>query len=202
MANKKKQTDEKAFYTFRFTHSEASFTALAHMQYDLFCRRNYIARMLIAAAAVLLGARNIDKWYSFLLIAYGGYLMTGKYISSNHTVRKLIKGLKDANLPFPSSKYIFESDRMRVISIPDEEELSPLYYSSVEKLGKDFEYFYLFRNQSGGYMIPREKLGQDEESFVSFIEGKTGKTFLSKRSSPIKRLSARIREKKREPDHL
>ena len=198
----KKESDEKAYYTFRFTHSEESFTALAHMQYDLFCRRNLMARTLVAATAILAGARFMDRWWSILLIAYGGYLLTGRYVSANHTVRKLVDGIKKAGLPFPSSKYTFTDRCMKVTSMPDGEELEPLYYSSVCKLGQDARYFYLFRDEHGGYMIPREKLGDNEPAFKKFLEERTGKSFMSKRTSPMKRLREYMKERNSEPYHL
>ncbi len=92
------------------THNEDSFKALAHMQYDLFCRRNYIARTIVSISVILLALRLGTAWYSMLLIAYGAFLMTGKYNAANHTAGKLVKGLQDAGLPFPSSEFIFAKE--------------------------------------------------------------------------------------------
>ena len=193
---------EKIYYKVKMTHSEDSFTALSHMQYDLFCMRNYVVRMILSVVIMLVGCRYFSEWYGILLVAYGAYLMTSKYSSSNHTARKLVKGLQDAKLPFPSSEYLFEKDKMRVVSAIDGEELSPLYYSHILRLGADMKYFYLFRDASGGYMIPKDQLGADPNAFRDFIEKKTGKVFVSRRTSPLGRVSAWMRKRQNEPYHL
>lgn len=203
MAKKASISDEsKIFFKVRMTHDEDTFVRLAHMQYDLFCMRNYVARMVLSTGLIVLGALHSDKWYCLLIIAYGAYLMTSKYSSSNHTAHKLIKGIKDANLPFPSSEYLFESDRLRVISLNDGEELAPFYYSAVKKLGEDMNYYYLFRNESGGYMVPKDQLGDDPRPFRDFIERKTGLVFSSRRLSPIAKMRAGIRRRENAPERL
>lgn len=199
---KQNNTSEKIYYKVDMAHDEDTFTALAHMQYDLFCTRNYVVRMILSIVIVLIGCKYFSQWFGILLLAYGGYLMTGKYSSANHTAHKLVKSLQDAKLPFPSSTFIFEKDRMRVISKIDEEELSPLYYSNIIRLGADFRYFYLFRNEVGGYMIPKDQLGDNPNAFRDFIEKKTGKVFVSRRTTPVGRVSAWMRKRQNEPYHL
>ncbi len=201
MMNNDTVNRENAIFTVTLGHSEKSFTALAHMQYDLFCRRNLLARNLTGGVALVVGVMYIKNWWAMLLIAYGTYLITGKYSQANYNVRKMIRQLNEAGLPYPQSEYIFENDRMRVISYPDPQELSPLYYSNVKALGEDFEYYYLFRNENGGYMIPKAQLGDDELRFCEFIEKKTGMVFAISKL-PISRLIARIRQKQNEPYHL
>lgn len=201
-AQKEKAKTEKAFFSVTMKHSEESFTDLAHAQYDLFCRRNYVVRMLLSAVFIFIGAVKIDKWYSILLIAYGGYLMTSKYSSANHTARKLTKHLSEAGLPFPESEYHFYKERMEVISLPDREQLTPLYYANIVKLASDLRYFYLFRNESGGYMIPKDQLGEEPNLFRDFIEKKTGKTFISRRGSAFSKLGGSIRKRENLPDRL
>ncbi len=201
MMNSNKTNTENSIFTVDFKHSEESFTALSHMQYDLFCRRNLIARSIIGGIALVVGVSYIKNWWAMLLIAYGTYLITGKYSQANYNVRKMIRQLEEAGLPYPQSKYIFENDKMRVISYPDPQELSPLYYSNIKALGEDFEYYYLFRNENGGYMIPKAKLGADESKFCEFIEKKTNMVFAIKKL-PLSRLIARIRQKENEPYHL
>ena len=71
-------------------HNEESLFALAHMQYDLFCTRNFIARNLLSTCLIVLGAYFITRVWGLFLLIYGIYLMTSAYASSNHTVRKLI----------------------------------------------------------------------------------------------------------------
>ena len=71
----------------------------------------------------------------------------------------------------------------------------PLAYAQVCRLGEDAGYFYLFRDQYGGYMIPKEQLGERAESFRAFVEGNTGQRFRS-RMAPVIRLMRSLGTKK------
>ena len=59
------------FYEAHIKHTEETLTALAHMQYDLFCTGNRIGRTAIAAGLFVFGALNYTQWWGLLLIAYG-----------------------------------------------------------------------------------------------------------------------------------
>lgn len=183
-------------------HDEDTLVALSHMQYDLFCTRNRIARNALSAAliviAVLYGGGN---WWSLLIIAYACYLMTSTYASANRTAHRLADRLKEAKLPFPASVYAFEKNAVRIVSLPEREELAPLPYSRVEQLGEDFKAYYLFRDQYGGYMIPKAALGDRENEFRRFVEEKTGKKFI-RRWTPLRRLINWLRKRENEPEHL
>lgn len=170
-------------------HSEESFTALAHMQYNLFCGRNRLARTVISALLICFGAANMDAWWGLLIIAYAGYLLTSRYSSANRTARKLAESIKAANMDFPRSRYIFEEKAMRVLSLPEEEELTPLAYSEVRGLGEDLTYFYIFRSEQGGYMVSKDALGDRYKEFRHFMEEKTGRRFMS-RSTPFRSFQA------------
>ena len=205
MAKDRKQPEdqaEKNYYSIKFQHNEDTFKSLAHMQYDLFCKKNYIARTIIALLCMVFGVLNMDRWWAYLLLAYGAFLATGKYNQSNYTAKKLIDGIKKANLPFPSSRYVFEEKKMRVISLPDKEELSPLNYSEVAKLGKDKDYYYIFRDEHGGYMIPREKLGTNDDNFAEFIQEKTGQIIISRHTPPYRTMLQKWKKRSSEPYHL
>lgn len=182
-------------------HSEESFTALAHMQYNLFCGRNRLARTVISALLICFGAANMDAWWGLLIIAYAGYLLTGRYSSANRTARKLAESIKAANMDFPRSRYIFEEKAMRVLSLPEEEELTPLAYSEVRGLGEDLTYFYIFRSEQGGYMVSKDALGDRYKEFRHFMEEKTGRRFMS-RSTPFRSFQAWLRSRENGPEHL
>ena len=134
-------------------------------------------------------------------MAYACYLFTSTYASANHTAHKLADQLKAAKLPFPASEYLFEEDAMRIISLPDREELDPLSYGKVLQLGEDMKAYYLFRDQYGGYMIPKEALGKQEEAFYAFVQRKTGKKFI-RRLTPVRRLRQWMQNRASEPEHL
>ena len=190
-----------ALYEAKIKHTEETLTALAHMQYDLFCSGNRIARSAIAAGLFVFGALNYTQWWGLLLIAYGSYLISSKYAASNRTAKQLAKHINESGGEYPSSKYIFEENRMRVITLPNNAELDPLQYSDVAGLGADLNNFYIFRTEYGGYMIPKSELGDKSEEFKKFIERKTGKIFVTKRSRFIK-LREWLYRKNNEPPHL
>ena len=186
-------------------HGEESLFALAHMQYDLFCTRNFIARSLLSAALILLGAYYVSHIWGVFLILYGIYLMTSTYASSNHTVRKLIAQIEASGKGYPSSRYRFEDKRIAITFHPgqaDEEELTPIGYGDLVKLGEDSKYFFLFPNPHGGYCIPKSLLGGKQKEFAAFLEEKTGQRFYRRRPSPLRRLRDWLERRASEPEHL
>lgn len=186
----------------KMQHDEDTLVALSHMQYDLFCTRNRVARSVLSVLLVLIALLyGGGSWWSLLIIAYACYLTTSTYASSNRTAHKLSEQLKAANLPFPASQYIFGQDAMRIITLPDGEELDPLPYGKVVQLGEDMKAYYLFRDQYGGYMIPKAELGEKEEAFRTFVQSRTGKKFI-RRLTPIRRLRMWLDSRKNEPEHL
>ena len=184
-------------YQATMRHNEKTFQALAHMQYDLFCRRNLVTRSVVSFAAMAVGIMNFSQWWGVLLIVYGSYLTSAKYAQANHTAGKLVKGIKAAGLDFPVSRYLFRDNAMEIITMPENTSLGdPLMYSDVLKLGEDGDYFYLFRDQYGGYMIPKEELGKDVDDFRFFVEQKAGKTFQTQ-IAPVFKLIRKIDSQKR-----
>ena len=57
---------------------------------------------------------------------------------------------------------------------------------------EDLEYFYLFRNQYGGYMLPKSELGERTKAFREFIEEKTGQKFRD-REVPIVKIMRKLK---------
>lgn len=191
-----------AAFDITMKHTEESLEALSHMQYDLFCGSNRVARTILSAGMVLLGVIMHEKWWSILAIAYGCYLTTSTYASANRTAHKLTAQIKAAGTGFPGSRFLFDNDGMHIRPLPEkegEEQLLP--YSQFYGLGEDFQYYYIFRDQYGGYMIPKEKLDEDCRAFRDYVEKKSGKSFILKRS-PLAKLRARMRQKQNEPYHL
>lgn len=194
----------EARYTVTMRHDERTLMALSHMQYDLFCVRNYIVRNLLAMAAIIAGVWLFRQFWGILLLAYGTYLLTSTYASANHTARKLIAAIRESGGPFPSSRYEFEDRQIRIIYHPgleDEEELESVEYGAVQKLGEDREYLYLFTSDRGGYMIPRTELAGEESGFREFIRKRTGRDFQKSRL-PFSRLKARRYEQEHQGPRL
>ena len=183
-------------------HDDKTFESLAHMQYDLFCKSNRVSRTILSTASILIGIANSEAWWGLLAIAYGCYLITSTYSSANHTAHKLAKQIREAGMSFPASRYEFTEDGMHVITLPDQQSLGdPLAYSDFYQLGEDRAYFYIFRDQYGGYMIPKRDLEGEEELFRDFIQNKTGLRF-RKRMAPVVKLMKWIKERNNEPYHL
>ena len=168
-------------------HTEQTIEKLAHMQYDLFCKSNLIVRTLLGMGAVVYGIANLSAWWGVLLIAYGSYLVTGKYNSANHTAHKLSKQIRESGMDFPASRYVFRESSVEVIPLPENANGVPLVYTEIHRLGEDIEYFYLFRDQYGGYMIPKTELGEKAGEFRSFLEKKAKQSFKAQ-MSPLLRL--------------
>ena len=190
-----------ARFDIRMQHDEDSLLALSHMQYDLFCTRNRVARSLLSAALIVVGVLYGSNWWCLLIIGYGVYLMTSTYAASNRTAHKLCEQLKAAKLPFPASRYIFEENAMRVVTLPDGEEMPSLPYDAVLRLGEDRNAYYLFRDRYGGYRVPKAALGKREEEFRSWLQNKTGLHFY-RRLTPLGRLRDWLSRRENEPEHL
>lgn len=184
-------------YTVNMTHSEKTFQRLARMQYDLFEQKNRMSRSAISLVCMAAGVLNFQQWWGALLIVYASYLTSSTYAAADHTARKLTRGIKDSGMAFPASRFEFQDHAMNIIALPENVSSGdPFPYGDVLKLGEDDEYFYLFRNQHGGYMVPKAELGPEEDDFRAFMEGKTGKHF-SARVAPIFKLLRRLDVKKR-----
>ncbi len=183
-------------------HDRQSLTALAHMQYDLFCTRNRAARGLLSLTliviAIFYGGGN---WWSLLIIAYACYLTTSTYAASNRTARRIADQLEQAGQPLPASRYIFEKNSMRIIDLNSGEELDPVPYRDIFGLGEDRDALYIFRSQYGGYRIPKEALGERENTFRRLVENKTGQLFI-RRLTPLNRLRNWLHARETEPTHL
>lgn len=189
------------YYEVTMQHSADSLLALSRMQYDLFCTRNRIVRTILSAVLVIIGVLNYSAWWGIMLLAYGCYLTTSTYVSPDRTAHKLTAQIKQSGKPFPCSRYCFENGGLHIFAIPENTELDPLPYSEVERVGENANYFFIFRDQFGGYMVPKEALGDKVDAFRTFIEEKTGKPVALK-ASPFRRMLARMKRREDEPYHL
>ena len=182
-------------------HTDKTFEDLAHMQYDLFCKSNRIARTILSFAAILLGIVNSESWWGILAIGYGCYLTTSTYSSANHTAHKLAKNIRDSGMAFPASRYEFTEEGMRIISLPEKQNQAELVsYSSFLKLGEDRSYFYLFPNTHGGYMVPKSDIA-DEKAFRTFLQNMSGKP-VQRKLAPVAKLFMRIKDHESKPYRL
>lgn len=171
-------------------HDEKTLEALARKQYDLFSVGNLAARSIISLAAVLYGVYNFSSWWGVLLVAYGSYLMTSTYSSARRSAHKTAEAIRAAGLPFPGSVYSFNDRSMNIEALnsagkrEDGGSGEKKDYSDIIKLGEDREYYYLFPNRFGGYMVSKEQLGERCREFREFIEKRTGLRFV-RRTAPF-----------------
>lgn len=171
--------------------------ALSHMQYDLFCKTNYVVRSLLSIGCVIFGVYHLESWWAYLLIAYGAFLFTGKYNQSNHTVKKIIQGINDSGIDFPSSEFVFTEDTFKVYALPECEETEAIPYPQIERIGMDASNFYIFRNKSGGYVIPRSNFSENEKEFKEFLKEKSGQIIFTKHTPPVRKMIYNIKKIRR-----
>lgn len=189
------------YYHVTMQHTEKTFQRLAHMQYDLFCKGNQTARTVISLGALVAGVLNFQQWWGCLLLVYSSYMTSSKYASANHTAQKLVKGIKASGLEMPASRYLFRENAMEIITLPENTSLGePLRYQDIHCLAEDDQFFYIFRDQYGGYMIPRKELGKSEEQFRSFMEENTGKYF-DTQVAPIFKVLRKLSSRKKKSRH-
>lgn len=182
-------------YNITMQHTDQTFEKLAHMQYDLFCRGNLVARSMLGVTAAVFGIMNMNAWWGVLLIAYGSFLITGKYNSANHTAHKLAKQIRESGMDFPASRYVFRENAVEIIPLPENANGVPMVYKDIHRLGEDVENFYMFRDQYGGYVVPKSELGEKEAEFRAFLEKKTGQNFRAQMSPLLKLLRKKAKSK-------
>ena len=156
------------------------------------------------------GIINLREWWGILLAAYGCYLTTSTYSSANHTAHKLADQIKKSGMPFPASRYEFRENHLEVYSLPKNTRESTLAYNEFEKLGEDRDYFYLFRDSYGGYMVPKKGIdtsagsrsNSDESqnlkaigAFREFLENKSEKRIYRK-TIPLVRVMQALKKKR------
>ena len=191
-----------AIFEATIQHNDKTLEDLAHMQYDLFCKGNRIGKAIISIACILLGIANSENWWGILVIAYGCYLTTSTYSASNHTAHKLARQIRAAGMQFPASRYEFTEEGMVVYTLPENKAFGePMPYGAFCKLGEDRGNFYIFRDQYGGYMIPKSELAGEEEYFRDFIQRKSGQRF-ERKMAPVAKFLQRMKDRESRPYHL
>ena len=130
-----------------------------------------------------LGARLAAALKPGAVVAYQGGLGMGK--------TAFTRGLA-SGLGYPKSRFLFSQDQVTLSPVPDnKEKRTVMSYQDFCGLGEDLQYFYLFRDRFGGYMIPKEALGEHADDFRDFIEEHTNRRFQS-RTAPVIRMLRRI----------
>ncbi len=165
------------YYQATMQHTEKTLEALSRMQYNLFCTKSRISHIAISLFLIVYGVSNFTQGWGILLTALGCYASTSLYNSANHKARKLAQQIKDANMPFPASRYLFCQEEMKICSLTNDEPDGTLPYRDIHRLGEDNNYFYIFPDSYSGYMFPKSDFGEDVAMFRTFIEEKSAKNF-------------------------
>lgn len=188
---------DNVIYSIIFVHTAETLKLLSRAQYDLFCKSNLYIRTVISIVLIFVSINFLDKWYGPLMLLYGAYLLLSKYMQADYTSRKLVKTIEESGKPFPKSRYDFFNDRMEVYRLDDESNslIDTLYYKDAKGIYDDFVNYYIFRDNFGGYVIPKVSLKDKEDEFREFIEKRTYKEMKSK-LPPVVRLIRKITRNK------
>lgn len=174
------------YYEVTMQHNADSLLALSRMQYDLFCTRQPYRPHH--------PQRNTRHHRRVELLRLVGYSAAGVRLLSHHQhlcvtgshgaqAHRADKAVRQA---FPLLPLLLRERRLHIFAMPENKELDPLPYSEVERVGENASYFFIFRDQFGGYMVPKDALGDKVDGFRKFIEEKTGKPVALK-ASPFRR---------------
>ncbi|MCD8225119.1 MAG: hypothetical protein LUC99_09815 [Clostridiales bacterium] len=183
------------YFETEIKHTDKTLEALARMQYNLFNAKTKIFWQIASVVLVFIGVLNFSAYWGILVAAAGCYMLTNIYAIPSHTAHQVSDQLKNSGMAYPHSRYRFLENEMEIASLPSGQRDGSLTYADVCKLGEDLQYFYLFRKDSGGYMISKTALGDKSASFRSFIEQKTGLYF--SRGIPIVRFIRFLKRKRR-----
>lgn len=188
---------DNVIYSIIFVHTAETLKLLSRAQYDLFCKSNLYIRTVISIVLIFVSINFLDKWYGPLMLLYGAYLLLSKYMQADYTSRKLVKTIEESGKPFPKSRYDFFNDRMEVYRLDDGSNslIDTLYYKDAKGIYDDFVNYYIFRDNFGGYVIPKVSLRDKEDEFREFIEKRTYKEMKSK-LPPVVRLIRKITRNK------
>jgi hypothetical protein len=185
-----------SYYQVEMHHDEASLIALSKMQYNLFCQSNRISRAVISFCLLVLAVMNLGQWWSYLIIVYAVYLTSSTSVTATRAARKLSQKIESAGTGYPASRFTFGEENLHIAELPikKSEKDTVLPYSKFYRLAEDKSYFYIFRDRFGGYMIPKEALGEKAKAFRTFLESKTESTCFAG-TSPLLRLFSVLRRR-------
>lgn len=186
-------------YQVTMQHSEKTLRSLAHMQVDLFNGMHKTFRSVVGVGMVLFGMAYTQQWWGLALVAFGCIYATGTYGRANKNAMTVAQSIRDSGMDFPKTRYTFLDDGVQITALPEREgeESEILPYSEIIAVGEDWGNFYLFPNQFGGYVIPKEQLGENVRKFKGFIQDRTGRTVRG-RQSPMRQLINQAKDAKKQ----
>lgn len=189
---------DNVIYSINFVHTAETLKLLSRAQYDLFCKSNFYIKLVLSIVLIFVSINILDKWYGPLILLYGIYLLLSKYMQSDYTSRKLVRTIEESDKPFPASRYDFFDDRMEIYRLDDGSNslTDTLYYKNVKGIYDDLVNYYIFRDQYGGYVIPKSFLLNKEDEFRNFLELRTHKDVKSKLPPVVKLIRKLSKNKK------
>ena len=137
---------------------------------------------------------------SFNLIFVGGvvfFLLDDVQSIGQEEVDRVDRGQTEAERHSNAGEYLGHTQNIGNCGLENTSDIEEV----IGILRADLYNYYIFRTEFGGYMIPKSELGDKSDEFQRFIEKKTGKLFVSKRSRFV-RLREWMHRRDNEPYHL
>ena len=157
-------------YTAEIQHSAETFRRLAKVQHDEYGIALKLFMIVIGTICLMFGiSSGVDNVFSILLLFTGGLSFSSLNLPAQRNAEKLIS-LADGN--FPHTKYTFLEKELQITS---DESVSSLEYTKIYDLLEDNDFFFLFLNNSAGYMIPKKSISPSNlDKFASSLEERVG----------------------------
>lgn len=165
--------------TLTMEHTEETVRRLSRVQYDTFSAAAKIAWYLVCIVCLLLGTGLIGELGStpkILLTAFGAVALMNVGATARARADRVLAAIRQKG-EFPRTVLTFREEDILV------EERSgrtdPMAYSSILRLVRDDEYWYLFISRTAAYMLPMTGLAgrMSCAQFEEFLQKKTGLVF-------------------------
>lgn len=157
-------------YTAEIQHSKETFQRLAKIQHDEYGVTLKLLMMGIGAVCLMVGiSKGFNNILSIALMFTGCWTFTSLNLPAQRNADKMISLAEGS---FPHTKYAFLASEIQITS---GETTSTLAYDKVYDLLEDNDYFFLFLNNSAGYMVPKKSIRPaDTAQFAALLEEKVG----------------------------
>lgn len=160
-------------YVASIQHDEKTVNRLTAVQYNTYNAKakniNIIISVVLVFASAFFGFNSVP---GILCLLLGCWMFTSIDFPARNMAKKIIEQEKDH---MPWAKYEIAEDGMWITSGSG---TWMIEYGDVFSLLADTDYFYVFINAQGGYMIPKKSIQEGTaDGLKDFLEQKTGKKF-------------------------
>lgn len=160
-------------------HTEETVRRLAKVQYDTFSAVTKIAWYLTCIVCLMLGTGLIGELGNtskILLTAFGAIAIMNVGASGRARADRVLAAIRQKG-QFPRTTLTFREGHIDIEERSDG--TGKMAYSSILRLIKDDEYWYLFISRTAAYMLPMTGLNgrMSPARFEELLQKKTGLTF-------------------------